>query len=126
MTRYSQTWRVLRGGHFPEEEALDPARAERTFARGLNPAGVGRQLRAVLASGSRKERLHSVKAPTLVIHGTVDPLVRPEAGRDTAASIPGAKLLMIEGMGHALPMRFWPEIIEAIDKHAHGAAAKAA
>ena len=67
-----------------------------------------------------------VKTPTLVIHGTVDPLVRPEGGKDTAASIPGAKLLMIDGMGHALPMRFWPEIIGAIDKHAHGAAAQAA
>jgi len=80
----------------------------------------------VLASGSRKERLHSVKTPTLVIHGTVDPLVRPEGGKDTAVSIPNAKLLMIEGMGHALPMRFWPEIIGAIDTHAHGAAAQAA
>jgi pimeloyl-ACP methyl ester carboxylesterase len=59
-----------------------------------------------------------------VIHGTVDPLVRPEGGKDTAASIPGAKLLMIDGMGHALPARFWPEIIDAIDKHAHGATAK--
>ena len=49
-----------------------------------------------------------MKTPTLVIHGTVDPLVRPEGGKDTAASIPGAKLLMIDGMGHALPMRFWP------------------
>ena len=68
----------------------------------------------------------SVKAPTLVIHGTVDPLVRPEGGKDTAASIPGAKLLMIEGMGHALPIPMWPQIIDAIDKHAHGAAAKAA
>ena len=67
-----------------------------------------------------------VKAPTLVIHGTVDPLVRPEGGKDTAASIPGAKLLMIEGMGHALPIPMWPEIIDAIDKHAHGAVAKAA
>jgi pimeloyl-ACP methyl ester carboxylesterase len=83
-------------------------------------------LRAVLASGSRKERLHHVKIPTLVIHGTVDPLVRPEGGKDTAASIPGAKLLMIEGMGHALPIPMWPQIIDAIDKHAHGAAAKAA
>ena len=92
----------------------------------MNPAGVGRQLRAILASGSRKERLHSVKAPTLVIHGTVDPLVRPEGGKDTAASIPGAKLLMIEGMGHALPIPMWPQIIDAIDKHAHGAVAKAA
>ncbi len=126
ITRFGETWKVLRAGHFPEEEALDPGRAERTFARGLNPAGVGRQLRAVLASGSRKERLHRVTAPTLVIHGTVDPLVHLEGGKDTAASIPNAKLLIIEGMGHALPMRFWPEIIDAIDEHAHRAAAKAA
>ena len=60
-----------------------------------------------------------------MIHGTVDPLVRPEGGKDTAASIPGAKLLMIEGMGHALPIPMWPQIIDAIDKHAHAASAKA-
>ena len=124
--RFAKTWKILRGGSFPEDEVLDRSRAERTYERGLNPAGVGRQLRAILASGSRKQRLRSVKAPTLVIHGTVDPLVRPQAGRDTAASIPGAKLLMIEGMGHALPIPMWPQIIDAIDKHAHGAAAKAA
>jgi pimeloyl-ACP methyl ester carboxylesterase len=124
--RFAQTWKMLRVGSFPEDEALDRARAERTFSRGLNPAGVGRQLRAILASGSRKPRLHLVEAPTLVIHGTVDPLVNPAGGKDTAASIPGARLMMVEGMGHALPIRMWPEIIEAIDKHAHGAAAKAA
>ncbi|KJC55012.1 alpha/beta hydrolase [Bradyrhizobium sp. LTSPM299] len=124
--RYAQTWKVLRNGSFPEDEALDPARARRTYERGLNPPGVGRQLRAILASGSRKARLRSVKAPTLVIHGTVDPLVNPEGGKDTAASIPGARLLMIERMGHALPIPMWPEIIDAIDKHAHGATAKAA
>jgi len=124
--RFAQTWKILRVGSFPDDEALDPSRAARIYARGLNPAGVGRQLRAILASGSRKARLHSVTVPTLVIHGTVDPLVRPEGGIDTAASIPGAKLLMIEGMGHALPIPMWPQIIDAIDKHAHGAAAKAA
>jgi len=126
IVRYAQTWKILRGGSFPQDEALDRSRAERTFERGLNPAGVGRQLRAILASGSRKERLRAVKAPTLVIHGTVDPLVRPEGGKDTAASIPGAKLLMVKGMGHALPIPMWPQIIDSIDKHAHGAAAKAA
>jgi pimeloyl-ACP methyl ester carboxylesterase len=125
LVRFAQTWKVLRVGSFPQDEALDRARAERTFERGLNPAGVGRQLRAILASGSRKERLHAVKAPTLVIHGTVDPLVHPMGGKDTAASIPGAKLLMIEGMGHALPIPMWPQVIEAIDKHAHAATAKA-
>src|SRR6201996_6574666 len=120
--RFAQTWKVLRAGSFPEEEALDPGRAARTWERGLNPPGVGRQLRAILASGSRKERLRAVKAPTLVIHGTVDPLVRPEGGKDTAASISGAKLLMIDGMGHALPIPMWPQIIGAIDQHAHAAA----
>jgi len=125
-TRFAQTWKVLRNGSFPEDEALDASRAARTYERGLNPAGISRQLRAILASGSRKERLRSVKAPTLVIHGTIDPLVHPEGGKDTATSIPGAKLLMVERMGHALPIPTWPQIIDAIDKHAHGAAAKAA
>ncbi|MCA6121156.1 alpha/beta fold hydrolase [Bradyrhizobium sp. WSM 1704] len=124
--RFAQTWKFLRAGSFPEDEARDRALAVRTFERGLNPAGVGRQMRAILASGSRKERLRSVKAPTLVIHGTVDPLVHPEGGRDTAASIPGARLMMIERMGHALPIPMWPQIIDAIDAHAHQAAAKAA
>jgi pimeloyl-ACP methyl ester carboxylesterase len=122
--RFAQTWKILRVGSFPEDEALDRSRAERTFERGLNPAGVGRQLRAILASGSRKERLRQVKTPTLVIHGTVDPLVHPMGGKDTAASISGAKLLMIEGMGHALPIPKWPQIIDAIDKHAHAASTK--
>jgi pimeloyl-ACP methyl ester carboxylesterase len=124
IARYARTWNVLRAGSFPEDEALDRSRAERTFARGLNPAGSGRQLRAILASGSRKQRLRAVKAPTLVIHGTVDPLVRPEGGKDTAASIPGAKLMMVEGMGHALPISMWPPIIEAIDQHARAASSK--
>jgi len=126
LARFAQTWKMLRVGRFPEDEAFDRARGERCFERGLSPAGVGRQFRAILASGSRKGRLHAVQAPTLVIHGTVDPLVHPAGGKDTAASIPGAKLLMIEGMGHALPIPMWPQIIDAIDKHAHGVSAKAA
>jgi len=126
LQRFAQNWKVLRAGSFPEDEALDPSRAERCYARGLNPAGVGRQLRAILASGSRKERLRNVKAPTLVIHGTVDPLVHPMGGQDTAASIPGARLMMVEGMGHAMPLPTWPQIIDAIDTHAREAGAKAA
>ena len=121
IVRFGKTWKVLRAGSFPDDEALDPARAERNFARGLNPPGVSRQMRAILASGSRKPRLGNVKTPTLVIHGTVDPLVPPAGGKDTAASIPGAKLVMIERMGHALPIQMWPQIIDAIDRHAHAA-----
>jgi pimeloyl-ACP methyl ester carboxylesterase len=126
LARFARTWKMLRAGSFPEDEARDRALAERCFARGLNAAGVGRQLRAILASGSRKARLHAVTAPTLVIHGTKDPLVHPAGGKDTAASIPNARLLMIDGMGHALPIRMWPKIIDAIAAHAHGASAEAA
>jgi pimeloyl-ACP methyl ester carboxylesterase len=126
VARFQRTWKTLRVGSFPEDEALDRSRAERIFERGINPAGSARQLRAVLASGNRKQRLALVKAPTLVIHGTLDPLVRPDGGTDTAASIRGAKLLMIEGMGHALPIPMWPQIIDAIDRHAHGTAAQVA
>ena len=126
IARFQQTWKMLRVSSFPEDEALDRSRAERCFERGLNPAGVGRQLRAILASGSRTERLRSVTTPTLVIHGTIDPLVHPAGGKDTAASIPGARLLMIEGMGHATPIAMWPRIIDAIATHAKGASAKAA
>ena len=58
----------------------------------------------------------------LVIHGDIDPLVRLPAGRATAKAVPGAKMLVIEGMGHALPIPFWPEIINAIVDHTHGMA----
>ena len=125
--RFAKTWKILRVGSFPEDEALDRSRAERTYR--ARPQSGRRRTPAARGAGLRQpqgERLRAVKAPTLVIHGTVDPLVRPEGGKDTAASIPGAKLLMIDGMGHALPIPMWPQIIDAIDKHAHGAAAKAA
>jgi len=115
---YVQTWKVLRGPGFPLDEARDLDRAGQNFARGLNPAGVARQLMAILASGSRREALRSVSVPTLVIHGKADPLVPVECGIDTARAVPGAELLLIEGMGHALPIPAWPQIIEAIARHA--------
>jgi pimeloyl-ACP methyl ester carboxylesterase len=118
LERYRKIWAVLRGPGFPLDEARDAERAAATFARGLNPPGAARQFAAVLASGSRKDALASVKAPTLVIHGDADPLTRLDGGQATARAIPGAKLLVIKGMGHALPIPMWPEIIAAIDGHA--------
>ncbi len=115
---YVQTWKVLRAGSFPLDEARDLTRAGQNFARGLNPAGVARQMAAILASGSRKEALAAVRVPTLVIHGDADPLVPLACGIDTAESVPGAKLQVIAGMGHALPVSMWPQIIEAIAAHA--------
>jgi len=105
-------------GDLPLDEQRAREHAAKDYDRGLCPAGFNRQLAAILASGSRREALHSVRIPTLVIHGKVDPLVPVEGGIDTAQSIPGAKLLIIEGMGHSLPPVIWPNVIEAIAEHA--------
>jgi len=115
---YKQTWAVLRGPGFPLDEARDAARAADGVARGLNPAGVARQLMAILASGSRRDALPKVTVPTLVIHGDADPLVPLGCGVDVAQAVPGAKLVVIERMGHALPISMWPRVIDAIAGHA--------
>jgi pimeloyl-ACP methyl ester carboxylesterase len=116
--RYVQTWNVLRGPGFPLDEARDLERAAQTFTRGLYPAGAARQLVAIFASGSRKAALATVRVPTLVIHGTADPLVLLACGLDVADTIPGAERLIIDGMGHALPISLWPRIVAAIAAHA--------
>ncbi len=113
-----QVWQILNGPVYPLDEDRARQRAGRAFDRGLNPAGVARQLAAVWASGSRKEALQAVTTPTLVIHGDADPLVPLEGGIDTANAIPGAELVVIEGMGHGLPPEIWPQVIDAIARHA--------
>ena len=98
----------------------------RSFDRGVNAAGTGRQLAAILASGNRTAALRQIKAPTTVIHGTADRLVSPSGGRATARAIPGAKLVKITGMGHDLPRGAWPQIIDAIAENAARAGQPAA
>jgi pimeloyl-ACP methyl ester carboxylesterase len=93
----------------------------RSYDRGHDPAGPGRQLGAIIASGDRTDELHRITTPTLVIHGSNDPMVRPSGGRATASAIPGARLMVVEGMGHDLPKAAWPQIIPAIADHAHAA-----
>ena len=78
-----------------------------SYDRGINHRGTERQLAAILASGDRTAALRRIKAPTLVIHGKSDRLVRPSGGRATAKAIPGARLELIEGMGHDLPRQVW-------------------
>ena len=73
---------------------------------------------AILAQKNRKPALSSISTPTLVIHGTDDPLVKVECGKNTAAAILGAKLMIIDGMGHDLPHGgAWPQIVDAIADH---------
>jgi pimeloyl-ACP methyl ester carboxylesterase len=89
-----------------------------SYDRGINPAGTSRQLAAIIASGDRTPLLRTITAPTLVIHGTKDKLVPPSGGRATARAIPGARLLLIEGMGHDIPRGAWPQILDAIEQNA--------
>lgn len=101
--------------HKPDHDWLRET-AGRAFDRAFNPAGFVRQLAAILASGSRREALRSVRAPTTVIHGTVDPLILPHAGQATAAAIAGARFVPIAGMGHDMPASTWPLIGDEIER----------
>ena len=93
------------------------SRGSATTATTTRP-GPGRQLAAILASGDRTAELRQIVAPTLVVHGTADPLVRPSGGRATARAIKGAKLLNVPGMGHDLPRAIWTQLIDAIAENA--------
>jgi len=111
-------FKTFAGPRFPvDEEWMRKIMAE-GYDRCFYPQGMYRQLVAILAHGNRGPALASVKVPTLVIHGTQDPLVPVEGGKDTAKAIPGAELMLIEGMGHDLPHGgAWPRIVEAIAAH---------
>jgi pimeloyl-ACP methyl ester carboxylesterase len=109
--------------HFDEDEATE--RAAAAFDRCYYPRGVGNQLLAIVSSPSRSDDLARLDIPTVVIHGTDDPLVDPSGGERTAAVIPGAELIMLEGMGHDLPKYYWPQVIEAITALAARSAAAA-
>ena len=89
-----------------------------SWDRGNDPAGMARQLGAILASGHRASDLRKIEAPTLVMHGTADKLVRPSGGKATAKAIPGARLELIDGMGHDLPRGVWPRVIAGIEETA--------
>lgn len=91
------------------------------YTRGMSPRGFLRHFAAVLASGDRKAKLRDVKAPTLVIHGSCDPMFPLRAGRDLANLVPDATWLPIAGMGHDLPRPLWPTLVAAIKRHAERA-----
>jgi pimeloyl-ACP methyl ester carboxylesterase len=113
-----KTFGVIGSPGFPFDEERVRDVAGRSYDRGHSADGVLRQLHAITASGDRTRALHGVQVPTTVIHGSRDPLVRPNGGRATARAIPGARLRMIDGMGHDLPRAVWPEVVEAIASNA--------
>ena len=109
-----KTFTLIGSPGFERDEAELRQFAQTAFDRGRAPAAGGRQLAAIIASGNRAKRLRDITAPTLVIHGSADTLVRPSGGRATAKAISGARLLEIPGMGHDMPRETWPQIIDAI------------
>jgi pimeloyl-ACP methyl ester carboxylesterase len=103
-------FRVIGSERYPGDDERIRAHALAAFDRGLSPSGTARQLHAITAAADRSRKLRSVRAPTVVIHGGADPLIRPAAGRSVARAIPGAKLVIVPGMGHDLPPSLWPLI----------------
>lgn len=95
-------------------------KAERCFDRAFNPEGEIRQAAALMAAGSSRESLKFLCIPTLIINGSDDPLISVDCTRDMAETIPGAEVMIIDGMGHGVSdtPQVWPKIIEAIVMHA--------
>ena len=110
--------RAIGSPAYPTPEERLRERIARDFNRSFYPEGAARQISAIMDDGDRRKRLKQVRVPSLVIHGTDDPLVPVEGGRDTAAHIPGAKLLELPGMGHDLPLELVETIADALAEHA--------
>jgi len=106
--------RTIGSPAYPTDETELRDRAVRAFDRAFNPQGVARQLAAAMTTPDRTEDLRRLDLPTLVIHGAQDPVIAVSGGQATAEAIPGAELVVIDGMGHDLPRPLWPTIAERI------------
>ena len=102
------------GGTYGVDEDWVRAQAIEARERAHHPDGVYRHLLAAMGSPDRRPGLASVTSPTLVLHGTADPLMTPSGGDATAAAVPGARLVTYEGMGHSFPRPLWGAIIGEI------------
>ncbi|WP_328719303.1 alpha/beta fold hydrolase [Streptomyces sp. NBC_00247] len=91
--------------------------AAASYDRSYYPAGIGRQLGAMVLGGSRADALRELRVPTLVIHGLDDTLIAPSGGQRTAELVPGAELLLLPDMGHDRPRELWPKLIDAVVSH---------
>lgn len=100
---------------YPTSEERTRDYCGRAYDRCFYPQGTARQMAAVVSSGSRVDLLKTVSVPTLVIHGTDDPLVPVDGGEDTAKHIPGAKLELLEGYGHDMPLQLLPRFAQMVD-----------
>jgi pimeloyl-ACP methyl ester carboxylesterase len=120
---FVRVYHMIGSPSFPVDEDRLRELAAATYDRGHNPAGTGRQLAAIMASGDRTPQLRLLTVPTVVIHGTDDALVPFSGGKATARAIPNADFVGIPGMGHDLPRQVWPRIIDTVVANATRAAA---
>jgi pimeloyl-ACP methyl ester carboxylesterase len=118
--------RRIAGTAYPFDEEAYRALVREELQRAYVPGGFGRQIAAIAVAGDRRSRLATIRVPTLVVHGTDDPLILPACGEDTAAAIPHAEFMLIDGMGHDLPPSLHRTVIEAIDRIARRATERVA
>jgi pimeloyl-ACP methyl ester carboxylesterase len=114
VARGIKTYRAIGSPKFPTDEGTLRKWVTRDAKRAYYPAGVLRQIAAVMTNGDRRPKLRRIVAPTVVLHGEDDPLVPVEAGRDTAANIDDAELRVVPGMGHDIPLRLVGVFADAI------------
>ena len=111
-------WNLIGSPLYPNDPEAVLTKAHETFDRGWSNAGVLRQMMAVTTQPNRTQRLHALRMPALVVHGTADRMVHPSGGRATAAAIPGAELLLVDGMGHDLPPALFETFADGIRRTA--------
>lgn len=109
--------RAIGSPGFPRDEAAAREKTRANVRRSIYPMGLPRQLAAIIDDGDRRQRLAGVTTPTLVLHGEDDPLVRLAAGKETAESIPGARLVTIGGWGHDFPLELVERIADEVAAH---------
>jgi len=119
--RSVKTWKTIGSPAYPTSPEETRERAAETYDRGIRPSGVVRQMQAVLAQPDRSQALATLDIPAAVIHGLNDKLVHVSGGRATARAIPGAELVLIPGMGHDMPRRLWPVLVDAVARTARRA-----
>jgi pimeloyl-ACP methyl ester carboxylesterase len=112
--RSLRIWDVLESPAYPTDEETQRTWLRRDYRRSYNPTGIARQLAAIIAHGDRREGLRELDIPVVVLHGADDPLIRVEAGKDTAETIPGAELRIVEGMAHDFPLELVEEMANAV------------
>ena len=120
--RILKLFRLVGSPGFERDEDELRDMVSRSWDRSSDPTGTARQLGAIVGAGDRTADLRHIRAPTLVIHGTKDKLVRHSGGKATVRAIDGARPLWIDGMGHDLPRGAWPRIIDGITENAARAA----